>query len=81
MSNMDFSGHFKNIENLSKQLDNLVKLQNDAYAKLDQETYEKVKQYQIDTNQMLREFKKGNFHVIDEMLKKYSTQDARNNRK
>ena len=55
---MDFSNQFKNIENLNKQLENIVKLQNDAYSKLDEETYAKVKQHQIDANKMLREFQK-----------------------
>ena len=63
---------YKNISNLSKQLENLKKLQNKAYSNLDAKTYEKVKQHQIDANEMLREFKKGNYNAVDELIKKYT---------
>ena len=35
----------KNLQNLSQQVEELVKLQNDAYSKLQPEVYEKVKQH------------------------------------
>lgn len=78
---MDFKKEFENIENLSKQLDNIVDIQNKTYANLDKKTYEKVKQHQIDSNKMLSEFRKGNFNVIEDLVKKYTTGNAGNNRK
>lgn len=78
---MDFENQFSNLKNLGKQLEELVKLQNQAHSNLDKETHEKVKQYQIDSNIMLREFKKGNYNSIDDLIKKYTTGDARNSRK
>jgi len=78
---MDFNKQFKNIENLSKQLDNIVEIQNQAYANLDEKTYEKVKQYQIDANKMLKEFRRGNFNAIEDLVQKYTTGNANNSRK
>lgn len=77
---MDLNEQYKNIENLSKQLDELSKLQNKAYASLDKNSYEKVKQHQIDANEMMREFRKGNYNALDNLVKKYTTTDAGNNR-
>ena len=77
---MDLNEQYKNIENLNKQLEELNKLQNKAYASLDRERYEKVKQHQIDANQMMREFRKGNYNALDNLVKKYTTIDASNNR-
>ena len=65
---MDFN---KNIENLSKQLENFTKEFNKAYAGLDKETYEKVKEQHIDANTMIREFRKGNNSALEELLDKY----------
>jgi len=78
---MDFTKNFKNIENLSKELDKMVELQNQSYAKLDKKTYEKVKQYQIDSNKMIKEFRKGNFNAIEDLVQKYTTGNANNSRK
>jgi uncharacterized protein (UPF0297 family) len=78
---MDFSKQFKSIENLSKQLDKIVEIQNQAYANLDEKTYEKVKQHQIDANKMLKEFRRGNFNVIEDLVEKYTTGNANNSRK
>ncbi len=77
---MDLNEQYKNIENLSKQLDELSKLQNKAYASLDKKSYEKVKQHQIDANEMMREFRKGNYNALDNLVKKYTTTDAGSNR-
>lgn len=69
---MSFENHYKNIENLSKQLDELQSLQNKAFAQLDEFSYEKVKEYHIDINDMMRKFKAGDQKAVDEYLKKYN---------
>jgi predicted transcriptional regulator len=62
----------KNLQNLSQQVEELVKLQNDAYSKLQPEVYEKVKQHQVDINEMMREVKSGNFLGINKFTEKYA---------
>lgn len=69
---MDFEKQFENITKLGKQLEQVHKMNNEAYAKLDAKSYEKVKQHQIDANTMMREFKKGNYNAIDDLIKKYT---------
>ena len=69
---MDFEKQFENIKNLSKQFDELNQMSNKAYSNLPPETYEKVKQHQIDANTMIREMKKGNFNAIEDLIKKYN---------
>ena len=68
---MDLKDEFKNIENLSKQLENFKEIFNKAYSNLDAETYEKVKEQHIDANTMIREFRKGNSKVLNDLLDKY----------
>lgn len=62
----------KNLENLSKQLDALMQVQNAFYSKLPKEQFEKVKQHQEDANQMMREFKAGNFSNAEKIIDKYA---------
>ena len=62
----------KNLQNLSANVDQLVKLQNEAYSKLAPEVYEKVKQHQVDINEMMREVKSGNFLEINKFAEKYA---------
>lgn len=77
---MNIKEQLNNIKNLNKQLEEVVKLQNQMYAELDEQTYEKVKQHQIDANKMLREFQKGNFQAVNDLVTKY-TDNANNSRK
>jgi len=62
----------KNLQNLSANVEQLVKLQNEAYSKLAPEVYEKVKQHQVDINEMMREVKSGNFLEINKFAEKYA---------
>ena len=62
----------KNLQNLSANVEELVKLQNEAYSKLAPEVYEKVKQHQVDINEMMREVKSGNFLGINKFVDKYA---------
>lgn len=78
---MDFSKTFNNIADLSKQLEALQTLQNQAFSKLDAKSYEHVKEIHSDINDMLRKLKAGDTKSIDNYLQKYSKIDARNNRK
>ena len=68
---MNFKDINKNIKNLSDQLDQLKLLQNKAFAQLDPESYDKVKEYHIDINDMMRKFKAGDQKAVEEYLKKY----------
>tara|TARA_R110001632_G_scaffold76073_1_gene172722 strand:- start:20576 stop:20812 length:237 start_codon:yes stop_codon:yes gene_type:complete len=78
---MDFKKHFNNIDNLNKQLDELLILQNQAFSKLDKESYAEVKKYHEDINDMMRKFKAGDFKAIDNYLQKYTDINAHNSRK
>ena len=69
---MDIEEIAKNLHNLSANVEQLVKLQNEAYAKLEPEVYEKVKQHQVDINEMMREVKSGNFLGINKFTEKYA---------
>ncbi len=69
---MDFKKQFENINNLGKQVEELNRMNNKAYSSLSPEAYEKVKQHQIDANTMLREFKKGNFNAVEDLITKYT---------
>ena len=62
----------KNLQNLSANVEQLVKLQNEAYSKLAPEVYEKVKQHQVDINEMMRDVKSGNFLGINKFAEKYA---------
>ena len=68
---MDFSKIEENIENLSKQLEELNDLTNKAYSSLTSEQYAKVKEHQLDVNRMLRAFKKGDMDALQELINKY----------
>jgi len=68
---MDFNKIEENINNLSKQLEELNNLTNKAYSNLTPEQYEKVKQYQIDTNKMLKLFREGDMNALQELINKY----------
>ena len=67
----------KNLQNLSQQVEELVKLQNDAYSKLQPEVYEKVKQHHVDINEMMREVKNGNFLGINKFAEKYASTNTK----
>jgi len=67
----------KNLQNLTTQIEKIVEKQNEVYANLDDETFEKVKQHQVDINEMMRDLKSGNFLKINKFVEKY----ANNNRK
>ena len=69
---MDIEEIAKNLQNLSANVEQLVKLQNEAYSKLAPEVYEKVKQHQVDINEMMREVKSGNFLGINKFTEKYA---------
>jgi hypothetical protein len=60
------------LENLTKQLEKIVSKQNEVYANLDEQTFEKVKQHQIDINEMMRELKSGNFLGLNKFVEKYA---------
>ena len=60
------------LENLTKQLEKIVSKQNEVYANLDEQTFEKVKQHQIDINEMMRELKSGNFLGLNKFVDKYA---------
>ena len=68
---MNFEEQNKNLGEITKQLDSLMKLQNEAYSKLPTEVYEKVKEHHIDANKMIEKIKKGDFNSIDELVNKY----------
>ena len=61
-----------NIDNLSKQLDQIISLQNVAFSKLTPEQYEHVKEYHADANDMMRKFRKGDTRGLDKYMDKYS---------
>ena len=67
----------KNLQNLTTQIEKIVEKQNEVYANLDDETFEKVKQHQVDINEMMRDLKSGNFLKLNKFVEKY----ANNNRK
>jgi peptidoglycan hydrolase CwlO-like protein len=67
----------KNLQNLTTQIEKIVEKQNEVYANLDDETFEKVKQHQVDINEMMRDLKSGNFLKLNKFVEKY----ADNNRK
>jgi len=67
----------KNLHNLTTQIEKTVEKQNEVYANLDDETFEKVKQHQVDINEMMRDLKSGNFLKLNKFVEKY----ANNNRK
>lgn len=69
---MDFNKINENIASLSKQLEELNSLTNQAYANLPSEQYEKVKQHQIDINKMLSAFRNGDTTALESLIKKYS---------
>lgn len=60
------------LESLTKQLEKIVAKQNEVYANLDEQTFEKVKQHQIDINEMMRELKSGNFLGLNKFVEKYA---------
>jgi len=68
---MDFNKIEENINNLSKQLEELNNLTNQAYSNLTPEQYEKVKQHQIDSNKMLKLFREGDMNTLQELINKY----------
>jgi len=68
---MDFNKIEENINNLSKQLEELNDLTNQAYSNLTPEQYEQVKQHQIDTNRMLKLFREGDMNALQELINKY----------
>ncbi len=61
-----------NTDNLSKQLEELQRLQNIAFSKLPAEAYKQVKEMHVDVNDMMRKFKKGDLKAVEEYLKKYN---------
>lgn len=69
---MDFNKINENIASLSKQLEELNDLTNQAYANLPSEQYEKVKQHQIDINKMLNALRSGDTTALESLIKKYS---------
>ncbi len=78
---MDFEKQFKNLTNLGKMLDELNILQNQAFDRLDPETYKHVKQYHIDINEVMRKFKEGDHSALSEYMKKYNKVNADNIKK
>ena len=68
---MDFKPQLENINKLGKQIEQLAQLNNQVMSKLPPEIYEKVKEHHVDTNQMLRDFKKGDINSLLNMVNKY----------
>jgi len=62
----------KQVNEMQKQIENLIKLQDEALAKLPPEQYQKVQKYHADVHQMLRAMKKGDMDGIQNLLKKYA---------
>lgn len=56
---------------LNKVLDEFEKKHNKAMASLPPEHYAKVKDYHKDANEMLKQFRKGNFSELDKLTSKY----------
>ena len=56
---------------MDKHLKRLIKLQDEAYAKLSPEQYEHVKTYHLDAHEMIRGMKKGDFNGIQDLLNKF----------
>lgn len=56
---------------LNKALEEFEKKHNKAMASLPPEHYDKVKDYHKDANEMLRQFRKGNYNEVDKLTKKY----------
>lgn len=69
---MDINEQKKKLGELQKQIDNLMKLQDDAFSKLPKEQYAQIEKYHIDANKMVRGMKKGDFEGIQNLLKKYT---------
>ena len=68
---MDIEKQLKDLENLQKTLDKVMANTNKAFASLDPETYEKVKEYHLDANNCLNNFKKGDYNALDKIIEKY----------
>jgi len=62
----------KQAKEMEKYLNKMLSLQDDAFAKLPPETYDKVKMYHAETHEMLRGMKKGDFKGIENLLNKYN---------
>ena len=69
---MDFNEQKRQIGELQKHVERLVKMQNDAFKNLPADQYEKIKGYHADANKMLRGMKKGDFSGIESLLEKYT---------
>ena len=68
---MDYKAQLQNIKKLNEQLEQITKLQNQAFNNMTPEQYEAVKDYHKDANQMLEKFRKGDFQAVDELVNKY----------
>lgn len=68
---MDYKAQLQNIKKLNEQLEQITKLQNQAFNNMTPEQYEAVKDSHKDANQMLEKFRKGDFKAVDELVNKY----------
>ena len=70
---MDFKEHKKQIGELQKHVEGLIKLQDQAFTNLPPDQYAKIKGYHADTHKMLRGMKKGDFQGIQDLINKYQS--------
>lgn len=69
---MDIEETKKQVNEMQKQIEKLVILQDETLAKLPPEQYQKVQKYHADAHQMLRAMKTGDLTGIQNLLKKYA---------
>ena len=67
----NFKEQYENIKNLTKQVEEMTRLQNEAYSNLPPDVYEKVKEQHLDMNSLIREFKNGNTQALNKLVDKY----------
>ena len=74
---MDLNEHKEFIGNMQKHISKLQKLQDEAFAKMPPEAYEKIKQAHADSHEMIRKMRKRDFSGVQDLLDKYNTKKHR----
>jgi len=69
---IDFNETNKQIGLLQKQLDQLMKKQDQAFANMTPEQYEAVKEHHSDAHAMIRKLKNGDYNSLETLINKYN---------
>jgi len=78
MNNMDINEINEITGRLNKDVNRLMKLQNEALSKLPPDQYKHVQEAHKDSNTILRSMRNGDLNTLQEMIKKYA--DTNNKR-